>query len=121
MDEHDDVLERAKKLINERKPGASPQKMAAFANSVAYLVTGWAGGYGGPSVRDHAVSHTYGGKRYTFEKAVALLISDEGLIFGPLTEVHRQCWQDEYCFDDDPEDVKQLEGGNNDNNPVILD
>jgi len=38
MSKHAEALERAKALIEERKPEASPQKKAAFANSVAYLV-----------------------------------------------------------------------------------
>jgi hypothetical protein len=107
------VLERAMRLIRERKPQASLQKKAAFANSVQTLVTGWSGGFGRPSVREHAASRLYGAKagRYTFEEAVELLILDEGPIFGPLTEIHRRCWEEEFCFDDDPDDVRELSGG----------
>jgi hypothetical protein len=107
-DEYTEILERAMALVQERKPDASAQKHAAFANSVAYVVTGMSGGYGGPSVREHAVGHTITG-RMSFDGAVELLIKDDGLIFGPLTDLHRLCWQDEHCFDDDPEDVAALE------------
>ena len=106
--EYDEVLEKARKIVEERKPEAPAQKKAAFANSVAYLVTGWSGGYGGPSVREHAVPRYYPG-RYSFEEAVELLLRDDGPIFGPLTEIHRYCWENEHCFDDDPDDVKELE------------
>lgn len=105
------MLERALQLIRERKPEASEQKRAAFALSVAYLVTGESimGSLGGPSVREHAASHQYGpGGRYSFDKAVELLISDDGPIFGPLTDLHRECWESEYCFDDDPSDIAAL-------------
>jgi len=53
-DEYSDVLERAMAWASENHPNASSQKKAAFANSVAYAVTGASGGYGGPSVREHA-------------------------------------------------------------------
>lgn len=107
--EYHEILEKAKRIVEERKPQASVQKKAAFANSVAYLVTGMAGGYGGPSVREHAVARYYPG-RYSFEEAVELLLKEDGPIFGPLTEVHRRCWEEEHCFDDDPRDVEELEG-----------
>jgi hypothetical protein len=108
-DEHDEVLERARQLVEKQKPKASGQHKAAFCNSVAYLVTGWSGGYGGPSVREHAASWLYAGKRYSFDDAVDLLIQDDGVIFGPISKVHRQCWNEEHCFDDDPVDVNELE------------
>jgi hypothetical protein len=103
------VLEKAKALVDGRRPEASAQKRAAFANSVVYLVTGGSGGFGGPSVREHAVSHLYVGGHYSFDEAVELLLKDDGPIFGPLTDVHRECWEDEPCFDDDPQDVLELE------------
>ncbi len=103
------VQKQAMKLVNDKRPNASGYKRAAFANSVAYLVTGASGGYGGPSVREHTASQMYGpGGAYTFEEAVELLLSDEGPIFGPLTDVHRFCWENEHCFDDDPEDKAEL-------------
>jgi hypothetical protein len=111
LDYHD-ILEQAKKYIEERHPEASPQKRAAFANSVAYLVTGLSGGYGGPSVREHAAARLYGpGGRHSFEEACRLLEQDDGPIFGPISELHRACWRDEFCFDDDPEDLRVLGAG----------
>lgn len=108
MDYHD-ILEQAKQYIEERRPEASPQKIAAFANSVAYMVTGLAGGYGGPSVREHAAAREFGpGGGHSFEEACRLLSSEEGPIFGPITKLHRVCWREEFCFDDDPEDLRAL-------------
>jgi hypothetical protein len=107
-----DVLKRAMDIAIAQRPTASPQKRAAFANSVVYLVTGMSGGYGGPSVREHAASHLYGDRveRCSFEEACKLLLADDGPIFGPLTALHQQCWEDEECFDDDPTDVRVLKG-----------
>jgi len=105
----ENVLDKAMSLIQEKKPSASIQKKAAFANSVQTLVTGWSGGYGGPSVREHAACRKYGGQRYPFEEAVRLLIADDGIIFGPITDIHRYCWEEEYCFDDDLRDIAELE------------
>lgn len=107
--EHSDALQQTRQLVEERRPDASPQKKAAFANSVAYLVTGWSGGFGGPSVREHAATRLYGSRKpYDFQEAVDLLLDENGPIFGPLTSVHRACWREEHCFDDDPSDVEQL-------------
>ena len=105
---YQEALERALKIARERRPDAAPQRHAAFANSVAYLLTGTSGGYGGPSVREHAASHQFGGQRLDFDQAVKKLIADDGPIFGPLTELHRQLWTDENCFDDDPADIAAL-------------
>ena len=112
-DEYEEILQRARQLVEERRPEASAQKKAAFANSVAYLVTGWAGGFGGPSVREHTASRQYGQKGplnglWPFEEACNLLISENGPVFGPLTSFHRQCWTEEYCFDNDPQDIADL-------------
>lgn len=110
--EHQDVLQRARLLAEERRPDASAQKHAAFANSVAEMVTGVSGGYGGPSVREHVVGRMYGSVRCSFEEATELLLDDKGPIFGPLTEQHEFCWDSDesgcYCFDDDPLDVEEL-------------
>lgn len=109
--DNDKVLEKAMSWINEHRPDASDQKKAAFANSVAYLVTGWSGGYGGPSVREHAAARLKTQKpSWTFEEACAELNRDDGVIFGPITDLHRLCWEQEHCFDDDPEDLKLLQG-----------
>lgn len=106
----DDDLHRALDIARKERPQASPQRHAAFANSVAYLVHGWSGGFGGPSVREHAASWTFGTKRLSFDEAVQALLDEQGVIFGSLADIHRQCWENEYCFDDDPDDLKQFEG-----------
>ena len=109
-----EIAQRARELAEERRPSESPQKRDAFANSVAYLVTGMAGGYGGPSVREHTACRQYGQKgqlngHWPFEEAANLLLREDGPIFGPLTSFHRQCWREEHCFDDDPQDIVELE------------
>jgi hypothetical protein len=102
------VLEQARRWIEEKRPQASEYKKAAFANSVMTILTGWSGGYGGPSVREHTALRMYGEGKYTFESVVELLNNDDGPIFGPLTDIHRECWEEEYCFDDDPQDIAEL-------------
>jgi hypothetical protein len=108
--DYNEVLERAMKIAKERQPEASPQKQAAFANAVAEAVTGWSSGYGGPSVREHAAGRACRHPK-EFDVAVEILINNSGPIFGPLTDVHTQCWRDEFCFDDDPQDILILGGG----------
>ena len=76
-------------------------------------MTGLSGGYGGPSVREHAASWQYGdNKPYTYENASGMLLDSEGVIFGAITHIHRECWESEHCFDDDPDDVQELAGSN---------
>jgi hypothetical protein len=108
MDEHA-VLLRARQVAERDHPEDSAYKHAAFANAVQAAVTGWSGGYGGPSVREHAAGRTYRDGSLTFDEAVELLGDPDGLIFGPLQPIHDQCWAEEYCFDDDPDDVAELE------------
>ena len=113
-DEYTEVLERAMAWARENRPDASPHRHAAFANSVAYAVTGMSGGYGGPSMREHAasrevVNHGYNLDHHLdYEKAIEVLGREDGVIFGPLTDLHRACWECEHCFDDDPDDVRDL-------------
>jgi hypothetical protein len=106
--EDEGVLERAMRIVQERRPNASIQHKAAFANSVYTMVTGWSGGFGGPSVREHAAGHVYGNRRYPFDEAVELLMLEESPIFGPIADVHHFCWENEHCFDNDPSDAEQL-------------
>lgn len=101
------VLERAMTLARQTYPNVSPQLRAAFANSVAYAVTGKSGGYGGPSVREHVACQAMR-PGMTFEAAAEELSRPDGLIFGPLTEQHRQVWDDEPHFDDDPADAESM-------------
>ena len=104
----------------------------AFANSVAYLVTGASGGFGGPSMREHLVSWSLGtvgstkamGQtitaitpgdlpmpgQWTFEDAIAHAAP---LCFEPAASYRNrllQIQERENCFDDDPEDIAALRG-----------
>jgi hypothetical protein len=109
VDYYNAVLEQAREHAEREHPEASAQHRAAFANSVAYLVTGWSGGYGGPSVREHAVSHAAAGIKpageWGMDEACRFA---EPLVFGELTALHRQVAAVEHCFDDDPADVAAL-------------
>ncbi|MGB9774566.1 MAG: hypothetical protein ACPL4I_11180 [Bacteroidota bacterium] len=108
------TLEKAMSWANQNYPEESIQLKAAFANSVAYLVTGLSGGYGGPSLREHLVSWSVetAGKAspgsWTFEKAVAfsapLCFSPTAKFLGRLAEIQEV----EASFDDDPEDLLAL-------------
>ena len=68
------------------------------------------GGYGGPSVREHVVGRLYVGEQVSVKTAYRRLLDSDGPIFGPLTDLHRYCWRNEHCFDDDREDVAELQG-----------
>lgn len=109
MNEYDQILARALERAKKERPDASPQHRAAYANSVAYVLTGRAGGYGGPSMREYVAS----GLRYgdnpppNFEAACREVGKS---VFGPLTDAHRAASEQECCFDDDPEDVVRCRG-----------
>lgn len=105
-----EVLNSAMNIARERHPLTPIQHQAAFANSVAYLVTGASGGYGGPSAREHSVTRAAiaRGKiagEWTIEDAAELA---DPLCFGPIQPIHRDCYQQEYCFDDAPGDIAEL-------------
>lgn len=110
----DAILDRALSTAQLRFPEACPAQHAAFANSVGYLTTGWSGGFGGPSVREHAACRKFGSRGpledglWPEEEAHRLLLEESGLIFGPLAEAHREAWRCEVCFDDDPADLVEL-------------
>jgi len=125
------VLSKALAWAKENYAQASTQHQAAFANSVSYLVTGFSGGYGGPSLREHLVSWSLGEVRsvsvggvamttvfptkplpgeWQFEDAVLFaspLCFDPAEAFG---EKLLQIWEREYCFDNDPGDLNYLRG-----------
>lgn len=137
--EHEDLfgqaLEKALAWANQNRPAASSQHKSAFSNSVAYLVIGESGGYGGPSLREHLVSWSLGtvgvgsvniaGQamtvitpdgnlplpgQWTFDAAVAHAAP---LCFDPATKYLNlllQIQEREDCFDDDPEDLAVLRG-----------
>jgi hypothetical protein len=106
LQEYNHVLERAMTLAKERHPNSPAQHRAAFANSVAYLVTGASGGYGGPSMREHwasRIGHSAGlVSNSTFEQAVEAV---DACCFGPLTYEHACMLDVEHCFDDAPGEV----------------
>lgn len=112
---HDQMLSYARLFAEGKFSEASIQKIAAFCGSVVYLMTGASGGYGGPSIREHAVSYAAieGGRPggdYSFDEACEFA---GPIVFGPLTSLHRRVFQNEYCFDDDPDDLRFV-GGSND-------
>lgn len=133
----EDILQRAMQHAIAHHPTASLQHKAAFANSVAYLVTGESGGFGGVSIREHLCSWSLAGDRGTIE-AISIdgqnltcikpdgslpkpgdwsfedaIVHCASLCFGDISQ-----WRDralqiqerEYCFDDDPEDLEALRG-----------
>ncbi len=96
-------------LLEAGKDVPSWQKKNAFARTAAALVTGLPlGTVGGPTAREHAALRQLGQSRWTFEEVVGVLGREDGLMFGPLTDLHRQVWVEEFCFDDDPDDVVEL-------------
>ena len=107
--EHDEVLDRAMKLGKERHPEAPQHHHAAFANTVATLITGWSGGYGGPSMREHwasRVAYSKGASEFNFEAAVEAV--DEAC-YGSLTVDHARMLEEEHCFDDAPGETEAAE------------
>lgn len=126
------ILEKAKKWGQKRHPRSPMQRHAAFANSVVYLVTGSSGGYGRPSIREHAVSWALAGDgfnalvsttnlgdltiqfpdgriprpgQWDFDRACQFA---DPIVYGPLPAIASRIVQQEYCFDDDPDDLADL-------------
>jgi hypothetical protein len=118
-------------------PHSSIQHRAAFANSVAYLVNGASGGFGGPSIREHLCSWSLAGDDGTIETVniggqAMTCINLDGSLPSPGEWTYKKAinhcaplcfgnirqWRDraiqimerEHCFDDDPEDLKALRG-----------
>lgn len=106
--DYDKVLNQAMELGKDRHPDAPSQHHATFANSVAYLVTGMSGGFGGPSMREHWASRVGNEKgqvgAFSFDEAVETL---EACCFGPLTIGHASMLNCEHCFDDAPGEVEE--------------
>jgi hypothetical protein len=129
------ILQRAMQHAIAHHPGASLQHRAAFANSVAYLVTGASGGFGGPSIREHLCSWSLAGDHGTLgamnigEQAMTCIKPDgslpkagdwafedaifhcASLCFGDIRQWRDRALQiqeQEYCFDDDPDDLADL-------------
>ena len=105
MIDHPTVAAQALEWASTHHPAASVQHRAAFANGVALLVTGESGGYGGPSIREHAIARQMT-ERLSFEEAIALAAP---IAFGPLDlDLARSITATEHCFDDDPADLATL-------------
>jgi len=102
------VLERARLHIAFNS--ATSEKKEAFARSVAYLVTGWATSTSWPSAREAVVRRRFAcsAGRFSFEEACELLISEHGLIFGPVQDVHREVFEEEMTGNNDSEDLRIL-------------
>lgn len=130
--EYTEALEKAMKWAQANKPASSLQHKTAFANSVAYLITGAPGGFGGPSLREHLVSWSLGtvgstelaGQAMTtitpgdlpmpgqwkFDEAIA---HADPICFEPAAKFRNrliQIQEREHCFDDDPADLAALRG-----------
>lgn len=130
-----EILQKAMEWAKSHYPDSSLQHKAAFANSVQYLVTGASGGYGGPSLREHLCSWSLAGTNGLVSatnlagEAITMLYPDGSLPMAgewnfekavihcaPLcfddAHKHRailiQIQEREYCFDDDPADLKEL-------------
>jgi hypothetical protein len=133
----DDSLEKAMTWAKENHPDSSLAHRAAFANSVQYLVTGFSGGFGGPSLREHLCSWKLAGKNGQTEivsiggEAMTMLYPDGSLpsasgwdfesaiefcrplCFDPISEYRNvliSIQEREHCFDDDPQDLSDLRG-----------
>ena len=127
-----DALRKAMDWAIEQRPEASLHHRAAFANSVAYLVTGASGGFGGPSIREHLCSWSLGETtsiNIGGEAMTAIIPGDlpmpgawdvdaaishcDPLCFESAS-IHRvkllQIMEREHCFDDDPKDLEALRG-----------
>lgn len=125
----ENLLSKAMAWAKENKADSSMAHKCAFANSVQYLVSGWSGGYGGPSLREHLVSWALSGPNgrnegmiqfpdgslpsageWEYEKAIAFCAP---LCFEPAEKYREkllQIMEVEHHFDDDPVDLKALRG-----------
>lgn len=104
MDEYTNILEKAFNLGKERHPNAPAEHHGAFANSVAYLVTGFSGGYGGPSMREHYACRQGIGGQCSFDGAVTIV---EPICYRPLTLEIAKMAVEEHCYDDAPGEFQE--------------
>lgn len=123
MPDFKQTLQQAYNWGVQKHPGSNPYRHCSFANSVSYLVTGMDGGYGGPSIREHAVHWSLSGNSdhsgavpiaddrlplngtWTLEKACEFAAP---IVYGDLPAIASQIHQSESCFDDDPEDLVEI-------------
>jgi len=120
---YEQIWQQAYKYGESKYHTATNAKKHAFANSVAYLVTGASGG-AGPFLREHAVTwsllgdgerkgiwHFPDGRipsagEWEFEKACQFA---ESICFSEkLPAICKVISQNEYYFDDDHNDLMQL-------------
>jgi len=109
-----ETLESAMRWGKEHYPNACRQKHAAFANSVAYAAYRMSGGYGGPSVREHAANKAIieSGIDWQDKPEEEIYAFVAPVCYGPLTDLHRAIWDDQrmrdISFDNDPADIAAL-------------
>jgi len=109
--DYSEILENLLEYGQKKYPNAHSSRHAAFANSVAYLVTGMSGGYGGPSIREHSVTWlAIADKKrmageWLINEATAFA---EPICYGELSAIASRIYQNESCFDDDPADLQAL-------------
>lgn len=99
------------RMALERWPKATMNRRNAFARA-ALALTGAVplGLAADPTVREHAALRQHGQSgRLTLEAAAEVLVAEDSVIFGSITEVHRRVWVEEFCLGgNDPEDVAEL-------------
>ena len=104
----DDILRRAFMLGQERHSRAPPEHHAAFANAVSFAVTGWTGGYKGPSMREHRardiILQAGLPGMIRFDEAVLLV---EEACYGPLTREIALLLCQEHCRGDALGDLEE--------------
>lgn len=125
---YEELIELGKKM----HPGASYKRHETFASSVHYFVTGESLG-NGPSVREHICSWSLAGDgeigtvnttlgkltqihpdgrlpgpgEWKIEKAAEFC---EPIVYGPLPKLWRRVIEQEYIFNNDEEDIKEMIG-----------
>lgn len=110
----DDILREARTWGESHHPNASSQHHAAFANSVMYATHRMSGGFGGPSIREHAANKAVNESGIDFaDKPIEDTYKFvEPFVYGELTSLHYELWSDKrikgISFDNDEADVKQL-------------
>ena len=109
IENYSEILKQAYEAGKQKHPDAPNQRHCAFANSVACFVTGASGGYGGPSIREHAAermgSSTKPMGEWEIEEAITFCDTP---CYGELTDLHHALFHMESCFDDDPSDLEAL-------------
>lgn len=104
------IAKLALRFIRRKRPGEALARQEAFVSAVTLAVTGWRPSLGkGPTVREWAAARVCS-PHWDLRAAIAMLIAEDGPIFGPITDLHRECWVEEECYDDDPRDARELSG-----------